>query len=384
LSYRKLLGSLVNIYELQAVPGWDIEIIKQVIPFVFAGDTVSLIENFKKRFHRGENNLLFRFGQQLEKAKGFKEPSDSTSSHYFGSMQQIFFRYKYNYKNLLQYGLVGDKDAGEQFFRGKQKYGFDFYSFHLYAKDIGVIKSLAIGDFAVNMGQGLIQWQSLAFTKSADVVLIKRQSTTLRPYNSAGEFNFHRGAGITLGKGKFETTLFGSYRNISANLAADTIAKTEFVTSFETSGYHRTQNENADRNELRQITIGGNFKITGNNYRLGINAVHYNFSYPIEKQDQPYNFFALRGKTWVNESIDYSYTFHNIHFFGEAAMDKKSNPAFVNGILMSLSASVDISVLYRKISKAYQSLYSDAFTENATVNNETGIYAGISIHPTPA
>jgi len=47
------------------------------------------------------------------------------------------------------------------------------------------------------MGQGLIQWQSLAFKKSVDVTGIKRQSAVLCPYNSAGEFYFHRGAGIT-------------------------------------------------------------------------------------------------------------------------------------------------------------------------------------------
>src|SRR6185503_7473909 len=101
--------------------------------------------------------------------------------------------YRYSYKNLLQYGLVGDKDAGEQFLKGAQHSGFDFYSFHLFARNVGVIQSLAIGDFTVNMGQGLIHWQGLAFKKSAATMSIKRQSAVLRPYNSAGEFYFHRG-----------------------------------------------------------------------------------------------------------------------------------------------------------------------------------------------
>jgi hypothetical protein len=103
---------------------------------------------------------------------------------------------------------VADKDAGEQFFKGAQKYGFDFYSFHLFARKLGSIQALALGDFTVNMGQGLIQWQSLAFRKSVDILGIKRQSPVLRPYNSAGEFSFHRGAGITWQKGKIEATGF--------------------------------------------------------------------------------------------------------------------------------------------------------------------------------
>jgi hypothetical protein len=131
--------------------------------------------------------LLVRYSQQIEKPIGFEKPADS-SSYYLGSPQKLFFRYKYNYKNLLQYGLLGDKDAGEQFFKGYQKYGFDFYSLHFFVKNLGIIKSLTLGDFTVNMGQGLIQWQSIAFTKSAEVLSIKRHADILRPYNSAGEF----------------------------------------------------------------------------------------------------------------------------------------------------------------------------------------------------
>jgi hypothetical protein len=137
---------------------------------------------------------------------------------YLGSPPKLFFRYRYQDKNLLQYGIVGDKDAGEQFFKGAQKYGFDFYSFHFFARKMGAVQALALGDFTVNMGQGLIQWQSLAFRKSVDILAIKRQSPVLRPYNSAGEFSFHRGAGVTLQKGKFEGTAFISYRNSAPTL----------------------------------------------------------------------------------------------------------------------------------------------------------------------
>ena len=100
------------------------------------------------------------------------------------------------------------------FFKGAQNRGFDFYSFHLFARKIGPIQSFAVGDFTVNMGQGLIQWQSLAFRKSVDVLGLKRQSPVLRPYNSAGEFNFHRGGGITIQKGDAEATAFISYRKL--------------------------------------------------------------------------------------------------------------------------------------------------------------------------
>src|SRR5205085_6499667 len=68
---------------------------------------------------------------------------------YPGSPQRIFMRYKYVYPNLFQFGIIAEKDPGEQLFRGNQQQGFDFYSIHLFARNIGRIKSLALGDFTV-------------------------------------------------------------------------------------------------------------------------------------------------------------------------------------------------------------------------------------------
>src|ERR1700682_160879 len=34
ISYRKLLGSLLSVHELQAVPGWDLETIRKLLPYI--------------------------------------------------------------------------------------------------------------------------------------------------------------------------------------------------------------------------------------------------------------------------------------------------------------------------------------------------------------
>ena len=382
ISYRKLFGKFISVYELQAVPSWDIQTIRKLLPFITLAEPVKISEVFKTRFRNGENSLLFRFSQVLERSKGFDDAT--TGTKYLGSPQKFFFRYRYQYKNLLQYGIVGDKDAGEQFFKGAQNKGFDFYSFHLFARKIGAIQSLALGDFTVNMGQGLIQWQSLAFRKSVDVLGLKRQSPVLRPYNSAGEFNFHRGAGITIQKGKAEVTAFISYRKLSANFVADTVSNEEFISSFLNSGYHRTESEIAERNKLGQFAFGGNLKYKNENWHAGINAIVFKFSSPVQKRQEPYNIYAINGDGWSNYSIDYSYTYRNFHFFGEAAVDKNFSKAFLNSLLISVDPRVDISFLHRKIDPQYQSINGNAFTENTYPTNENGFYSGISVKPVPA
>lgn len=381
LSYRRLLGSLINIYELQAVPLWDIKTIQQVLPFVRVGSAMPFSADIKQRFTDGQHTILLRSQQVLEKSNGFIRP-DSVLNRYNGSFQHLFFRYKYIYRNLLQYGATADKDAGEQFFKGNQQYGFDFYSFHLFARKLGPVKLLALGDFTVNMGQGLIHWQSLAFKKSADITAVKRQADILRPYNSAGEYNFMRGAGITTGIKNFAVTAFASVRKLDAGLNNDTAQTNyDFISSIASAGYHRTPNEAVKKNTLTQSSVGGNFSYNKNGLHAGVNAIAFRFSIPLVRDIQPYNQYAVQGKEWHNYSFDYSYTFQNFHFFGEAAIDKKNAAAFAGGLIASLDPKVDASLVYRNISKKYQALYGNAFTESTFPNNEKGLFTGITVKP---
>ena len=381
LKYRQLLGPFISMYELQAVPGWDISTIRKLLPYIFVGNTLPLSANLRERVAGGDHSIIIRMQQTVEKSNGFTR-ADSEAIRYPGSEQRIFFRYKYNFRNLLQFGITGDKDAGEQFFKGSQKQGFDFYSVHLFARKMGIVKSLAIGDFTVNLGQGLIQWQSLAFKKSADITAIKRQADVLRPYNSAGEYNFMRGAGLTIGIKNFDFTAFASTHRLDASINSDTIqTNDDFISSILNSGYHRTATEVAKKNAMTQTAVGGNFSFTKNNLHIGFNAVGFKFSIPINRQLYPYNLFAIAGSSWSNYSFDYGYTYRNFHFFGEGAMDRNNAKALVAGALASLDPKVDASFVYRSISYKYQSLYGNAFTEGTFPSNENGFFTGICVKP---
>lgn len=375
IRYRRLVGKLVHLYELQAVPGWDTATIRQLLPFIEVADRIRMTEKLSRRFKGGEQSFLLRFAQTTG------EPADTVAT-YAGSAASLLFRYRYNFKNLLQFGITGDKDAGEQLFKGAQKNGFDFYSAHVFARKLGIVEALALGDFTVNLGQGLIHWQSLAFKKSATVLNIKRQSPVLRPYNSTGEFNFHRGMGITLQRKNRELTLFGSLRRLSAHLTADSGQPGQVhITSFLPSGYHRTATELRQRNNITCQTFGGNLQFRYTNWHIGINALYYRFSQPLRPTENLYDLFSITGDRWSNYSVDYSATIRNVHVFGELAVDKQLHIAFMQGALVSLDQRVALSLMHRQLSKNYQSLFSNAFTENNNAVNEQGLYAGLSWRP---
>ncbi len=383
VSYRKFLGNLISIYELQSIPSWDIETIQKVLPYVRVGNIVPLGADLSQRLLQGKHSMLMRVQQTLQNSKGFLIP-DSIANRYPGSPQRYIFRYKYAYRNLLQYGITAEKDPGENFFKDGQKQGFDFYSFHLFARKLGPVKLLALGDFTVNLGQGLIQWQSLAFKKSADITNVKRQSDILRPYNSAGEYNFLRGIGATVGVSKnMDVTGFASVRQLDGTLnSGDTLlSNDDFVSSILNSGYHRTPGEVAKKNTLTQTAYGGNINFKKDKLHLGLNGVAFHYSTPITRNIQTYNQYAIQGTDWYNYSLDYSYTVRNVHFFGEAAMDKNQSKAFVGGLLASLDPKVDASMVYRNIDKEYQAVNGNAFTEGTLPTNENGLFTGLSIRP---
>lgn len=372
-SYRKLLGPLQDMYELQAIPSWDITTIRRLLPFVTIGSLFPVADEWKKRWQQGEHTLLLRMASSAAQEENFP-----------GSNHRLLFRYRYAYKNLLQYGVTGDKDAGESFLKGAQKAGFDFYSFHVFIRNAGKIVTLALGDYTVHLGQGLVHWQGLTFKKGGNIMQVKRQAPVLKPYNSAGEFNFHRGAGVTLRYQKMETTLFFSWRKLDATLEMDSLLHPLSFSAFRTSGYHRTAQEIASKNNLQQWAAGANARYRQERWEVGINAIWHSFSLPLDKGDEPYERFAIRGNSWYNLSMDYSSTFRNMHVFGEIAMDKNFHRSVINGIMISVDAKADVSIIHRLLDMKYQAINANAFTESTSPGNESGVYAGISLRPSVA
>ena len=56
------------------------------------------------------------------------------SEKYYGAPYRVMIKYRYHYQQFIRFGLTMEKDAGENFFRGSNPYGFDFYSGYLEVK----------------------------------------------------------------------------------------------------------------------------------------------------------------------------------------------------------------------------------------------------------
>lgn len=386
LLHRKIFGKFISIYELQSLEYWDLQTIQLVRPFVKVDDRLETLHiSFKEALEQGNYELFLRYQTTPEAKKGYENVPDSilnsSNSYYHGNSDRYYSRLRYSYRTNLSLGITAEKDAGEEFFNGAQANGFDFYSAHAFFKGGKYIKAVALGDYQVQIGQGLNLWSGYAFGKTADVTNIKKTANSLKPYTSVDETRFMRGVGIDLGLGNFSLTSFASIKKVDASLIADSLVDDlEFVTSIDLTGLHRTNSEIAKKNALTEHIFGSNLRYRSRGLQLGVAGVYQGYDKDYSKSVSPYNQFDFRGKSMMALSGDYSWVFKNFNFFGEVARSSYNGSwAQLHGVLFSMDTRASFSLLYRNFDKRYQTFYNAGFAEGSNTQNERGIYAGLKL-----
>lgn len=375
VQYRSILGPLLSIYELQAVPGMDVEQIRQIRSYVSTAEKVEPISAIRKRLQDGQHQLLFRYARQLAGI------DTALFNKYAGNADRLLIRYRYQYRQQMEYGVLMEKDAGELFWNKRKSCRVDFLSGHFFIRQLGIIRVLALGDFTVNMGQGLIIWQSLAVGKTVDAGAMTRYSAVLRPYHAAGEFNFLRGAGVTLGKGRWEATAFASIRKLDANFQIDSSGPTrkEYVTSIQESGLHRTMAEQQDEGTLQMITLGMAFRYGFRQGHWGMQVLHRGLSVPLLPEARIDNQFGFKGSQLTNASLDFRYTYHNIYCYGELAKTIKGGNAFSGGAIITPGTRSTLHIHFRNGSVDYWSMQTASISSSSTPSNEMGLFLGYNL-----
>ncbi len=169
-------GPLLSILELQSIPGFDPATIRilQSISAVEGRDMFTQTASIGRLLLHGQNEIYIRGGRTIEKADGYIGDPPA----YEGSPDKIYMRLRHRNSNVLSYGITGEKDAGEAFFKGSNKSGFDFYSAHLSLQNYrSWLPAVMLGDFVASFGQGLIMHSGFGTGKSSFVTSIKKQDT---------------------------------------------------------------------------------------------------------------------------------------------------------------------------------------------------------------
>lgn len=394
--HRTDTGPLLSLYELQAVPDWDVRTIARVGPFVTVQITSpnSARGTLWQRIGQEENNaLLLRYKRVMQQRKGYTAVDTfqgRPTQRYLGSPDAFALRYRVSHAHDFSLGFTAEKDAGEPMaWRPSQaQYGPDFLSAHFVLHEQGRLKTLALGDYQLQFGQGLVLSSGLTVGKGAETITsLRRASLGVRPYAALLENTFFRGAAATYKLSrKWEATAFASRKNIDANAQqrTDSLAQyDEFSSSLLTTGFHRTSTEIANRQRLAETVGGGHlgYLSRDGNLALGFTAVGSHYGMAFLKRPEPYNRYEFSGQNNLTLGVHYSYGWRNLLFFGESGGSSGGGLGTLNGLLASLGPNVDAAVLVRHYDVDFHTLYGNALSENSRNINENGLYIGLKIRP---
>ena len=373
LAYIYIHGQMETIYELQLVEELDRQTIQYLLPFV----CIKAINNepafrwktmLKDAGRYGKNEVLTRLDIPFYKRKGYEHT-------YLGPSVYNSVKYTFRYRDQLYAGGVAEKDAGEPFAALHNRYGYDYYSFYLLLQNCGRLKSLAVGNYRLSFGQGLVMSTDYLMGKTIYASSFNNRSTGIKRHSSTDEYNYFRGVATTVALTKrLSVSAFYSHRNM------DGVVTDGEITSVYKTGLHRSRKEADKKNLLTSQLTGGNVSYQQNHIRLGITGVYYVFNRPYEPELTGYSKYNIHGNHFYNLGIDYAYRWRRFSFQGETAIGKQGW-ASLNRLQYSPVQDIQFMLIHRFYSYDYWAMYAHSFGEGSTVQNEQGYYVGLETTP---
>jgi hypothetical protein len=389
LNYLITYGEVLSVYELQSIAGFDSVLIRKISPFIIISH-VSQVPSPTPRnlFRFGRHELLVRFEQQFPGSQAYVSDDSARAidpdSYYPGSPQRYYFRYNFSWLGKIRIGIAGEKDPGEQFFRGAQSKGMDFYTAFLCLNNIGILRNLVIGNFRVSWGQGLTMGSGISLAPAPGFSTPVAMATGIRPASGMNEVSYLRGLAATLKIKGVEISGFASChpRDATVTLTDSASSQAGEISSFTGTGYHRTRLELAKRDVIDELVCGANISFSMApseqlGFKIGLTGLFYKYSIAINPAVHPYNRYVFRGSQNLNTGFDFQVRYHGVYFFGELSRSLSKGIALLAGTTITPDPRVCINLIYRNYQAGYQNLYANAFGQNSLNANERGIYAAI-------
>lgn len=375
LNYRNKLNGFVEVKELVTLPHFSPSI-EKFFPLM----TISVMET-EITGQQLRHFLVFGYGRQEDRSVYKNNPN----SDFLGNPNEYFLRYSFERTKGLSFGFTMQNDYYEPFFQHHNtpsfqhgKTGFDYSSAYISYKSKGIFRQVILGDYALYFGQGLSFWNGFSLNKSIYSTQVEKNNAEVRPYTSAGEFNYLRGLLLDLKlNNNFDLTLFGSGKNLSA---LERNINGENYYSIDEIGSNRQDKDN--KVFLKEYLVGGRIKYSFKKGNVALTGFSSEYSGKVNPQNGIYDQLEFRDKNLNAASLDYTLQpLPYLRFFGEGAIQTHGASAVLQGISVAPNPFWEMVLLYRNLSSNYFSHYANVFQEKSTPNNEEGIYLGLKWQP---
>ncbi|WP_281644860.1 ComEA family DNA-binding protein [Bacteroides zoogleoformans] len=371
LAYIYLHGQMQTLYELQLVEEMDKRTIELLLPFVCVQKVEGESKGYpalKNILKHGRHEMLTRVDVPFYTRKGYVKS-------YLGPSPYHSLRYGFRYGDYLQAGITGEKDAGEPMFALHNGKGYDYYSYYFIVRNLGRLKTLALGNYRLSFGQGLVLSTDFRLGKTFSLSTAEHRAGGIRKHGSTDEYNYFRGVATTVEIiPSLELSAFYSYR-----LMDGTVKEGE-ITSIYKTGLHRTQKEADKANAFALQLMGGNLTYEKKTLKVGLTGICYSFDHPYEPRLDGYAKYNLHGNDFYNVGIDYKYRLGRLAWAGEGAIGKRGY-ALLNKLRYDFSPDYRLLLVHRLYSFDYWAMFARSFGESSAPQNENGWYLAAELSP---
>ncbi len=354
LRYRQRRGEFKRVEELLRVDGVNAETYEYLRELVFVKKPARPAPKSIRL------NLRSRLSDRVDRPVGFEE------GDYLYSPQKIYHRIQYQIAEKISGGFLLEKDSGER--------RWDDLRLYYVAVDAHPNFSFLVGNYLLQIGQGLTLWGPYGFSKSADAIFpIKKRGREFRGYSTVDENAALHGGVAHVTLKHFAATIFASRAKLDATLTSENEVSGLFAT-----GFHRNENELSKKDALTeslagaalrlqlplQLTVGGSFYFS-------------KFDKTINDPDLVRQRFAFRGRKNAVAGFHWDWRIPSANLFGEAAGSKNGGRALLAGALLDFK-KIQLAFLFRDYGKDFQNLHGFAFADaNGSTQNERGYYSGL-------
>ena len=350
--YRNQNGRYKAEADLLNVPGMSEELLAAISPLI--------------QFHRPTYSPLIDYrvqvGRFLHTLRGYEETE--RINHYENPLY-LYQRLRWNPTPVFKAGFLWEKDAGEGNW-------FDFGSFYLSYHWIKARSRILVGDFNLEIGQGLVFNNPYGFPLSVATTYPFTQTPfRWHPKSAVDENAFLRGLlwDFSLRDRTIITVAYSNHA-LDATFTPDSSA----VQSIYNTGYHRTASEVDKKHRTKEsILTGGIFNDFGNE-QAGLQVSQSEYSLPIE--------MGARGlrKKFNYLSGYYSSNREFLQLQGEAALLDGKFPAFQQTILLkTIQPRIYYGALVYYHHPDYWAFHGRAFGKySEQPSNETGYFLSVS------
>lgn len=323
-----------DVYELQLIDCLKDYEIRNLLPFVYVGDTKEDKKlYFREIFHYANHEITLR--TDVRNIEDFE-----------GDPMYAKLRYRFNYQNHIQAGVTIGRSTGVPW------EDID-YGGYIQLKDVGPMKTVVAGNYQASFGYGLVLGSPFKRGKSAYIQSTATTDEGLKKFTSVGDsYDYFHGVGAT--------AKVSSWADVSAFYSL-----------------------RKGKEESWNHVVGMNATGRWNRLKVGVTAVETieatNSSQFRERSQASYSLEVKRREASGVMGVNARWNMGKVDIWGEVATShgNKWGVGVITGVRYRPISDVNLLAIYRYYSLEFDNIYANSLCSWSRMKDEHGGYLGL-------